>query len=73
MAGVFSMSDSDYQYDEPDFFDFANDSIVANSVSPQSLVVISQRLPKTPRIIGCFDTFRNEAKEIRLSSAINFP
>ena len=67
------MSDSDYQYDELDFFDLANDSIVANSVSPQSLVVIPQCLPKTPRVIGCFDTFRNEAKDISLSSVINFP
>ena len=67
------MSDSDYQYDKPYFFNLANNSIVANSVSPQSLVVIPQRLPKTPRVIGCFDTFRNEAKDISLSSVINFP
>ena len=70
---VFLMSDSDYQYNEPDFFNLANDSIVANSVSPQSLVAIPQRLPKTPRVIRRLYTFRKETKDIRLPSVIDFP
>ena len=52
---VFFRSASDYQCDEQDFFDLANDSIVASSASLQPLEAKLQRSPETPQFIGCLN------------------
>lgn len=72
-ARVFSMSTSDYQCDEPDFFDLANDLIVANSASLQQLEAKLQRSSKTPRVVKCRDMIGNAAEDFSSPSVIDSP
>ena len=66
------MSDLEHQDDNFVFFQTADETVVFDSVSPETGEVAAKRLAEPSRIVGACDTFPQIAKDGVLNAGVKF-